>query len=116
MHTLKLPIEEEKNKRPGESALRYTTMESGNTDQNGLRKKFHAEIPLEYIENVRKFLASKSARYSKLHPAELPSKPCRPDHRNERTGYFDDVLQLSEYLDNDIKGEYPKIHLIEFRA
>lgn len=116
MHTLKLPIVEEENKSPGKSTLRYTPMESGSTDQNGLRKKFHAEIPLEYIENVRKFLASKSARYSKLHPAELPSKPCRPDHRNERTGYFDDVLQLSEYLDNDIKGEYPKIHLIEFRA
>lgn len=107
---------EEGNGSSGKSTLRYTPMESGSSDQNDLWKKFHAEIPLEYIEDVRKFLASKSARYSKLHPAELPSKPCRPDHRNERTGYFDDVLQLSEYLDNDIKGEYPKIHLIEFRA
>ncbi|WP_298653875.1 hypothetical protein [uncultured Proteiniphilum sp.] len=116
MHTLKLPVVEEENKSSGESPLKYTPMESDNADQNSLWKKFHADIPWEYIENVRKFLASKSARYSKLHPAELPSKPCRPDHRGERTGYFDDVLQLSEYLDNDIKGEYPKIHLIEFQV
>lgn len=114
MHTLKLPVVEEEYKNPGEGTLKYTPMESGNEDYSHLWKKFHADIPLEYIEEVRKFLVSKSVRYSKLHPADLPSKPCRPSHRDERTSYFDDVLQLSEYLDNDIKGEYPKIHLIEF--
>ena len=116
MHTLKLPILEEENKNSGESALRYIPMESGDTVQHGLRKKFHVDIPLDYIEDVRKFLVSKSARYSKLHPAELPSKSCRPEHKDERSIYFDDVLQLTEYLDNDIRAEYPKIHLIAFQA
>lgn len=116
MHTLKLPVVEEENKNSGENTLPYKPIENGDAGRNNLWKKFHTGIPLEYIEDVRKFLVSKSARYSKLHPAELPAKPCRPDHRNERTCYFDDVLQLSEYLDNDIKGEYPKIHLIQFQA
>ncbi|MDR2815276.1 MAG: hypothetical protein LBB62_01025 [Proteiniphilum sp.] len=115
MHTLKLPIPKEENKNSGEGILKYTPMESGSADQDSLRKKFHANIPLEYIEDVRKFLVSKHTRYSTLHPAELPSIPCRPDQRNERLSYFDETLQLSKYLDNDVKGEYPKIHLIGFR-
>lgn len=114
MHTLELPITKEDDKSSGKNALPYKPMKPYKDEEEELRNKFHPDIPTEYLEDVRKYIISKYARNTKQHQEDLPSTPYQPDLNNERSNYFDKVLQLSEYLDNDIRGEYPKIHLIHF--
>lgn len=116
MHTLKLPIVEEDSESRDEKALPYRPMADNNAEKNNLWKKFHPQVSSEHMESVRKFIVSKHVRYTKLHSSELPVAPYPSEPDNERTNYFDSVLQLSAYLDNDIRGEYPKIHLIAFPA
>jgi hypothetical protein len=114
MHTLGLPVLEE-SVHSGLERSPYVPAIKGAKEESELWRKFHPKIEAHYLESARKFLVSKSERYMKLHPVDHPMISLSTGSGDEKTRYFDDLLQLSDHLRRDIAGEYQKIHLIPFQ-
>ena len=63
-------------------------------------------------KNIREQLVETSERYSKNNEKIINIDDVPP--REDRNRYYDDILQITEYLNEDIAGESSKISLIPF--